>query len=156
MVMPSTSLGLILRALHFLSVESPPETSSSIPLEASLFYENQFIEFVTSMPENYNVYGLGERIHGLRLGNNLTATTYAADAGTPLDYNIYGTHPYVRHSKFHGAVLRVYLECILILVTLNSHRTAIGHCSQAMKLTLSRLTNPTPMQFTTEMLMDKR
>ena len=60
---------------------------------SKLVYENQFIEFVTSMPENYNVYGLGERIHGLRLGNNLTATTYAADAGTPLDYNIYGTHP---------------------------------------------------------------
>jgi alpha-glucosidase len=62
-------------------------------LGSKLVYENQFIEFVTSMPNNYNVYGLGERIHGLRLGNNFTATTYAADAGTPLDYNIYGTHP---------------------------------------------------------------
>ena len=62
---------------------------------SKLVYEDQFIEFVTSMPDNYNVYGLGERIHQLRLGNNLTATTYAADAGTPLDYNIYGTHPFV-------------------------------------------------------------
>lgn len=58
-----------------------------------LIYEDQFIEFVTSMPENYNVYGLGERIHGLRLGNNFTATIYAADAGDPIDYNIYGSHP---------------------------------------------------------------
>lgn len=58
-----------------------------------LVYEDQFIEFVTSMPENYNVYGLGERIHGLRLGNNFTATIYAADAGDPIDYNIYGSHP---------------------------------------------------------------
>jgi alpha-glucosidase len=58
-----------------------------------LVYENQFIEFVTSMHDSYNVYGLGERIHGLRLGNNFTATTYAADIATPLDYNIYGSHP---------------------------------------------------------------
>lgn len=58
-----------------------------------LVYEDQFIEFVTSMPENYNVYGLGERIHGLRLGNNFTATIYAADSGDPIDYNIYGSHP---------------------------------------------------------------
>lgn len=60
-----------------------------------LVYEDQFIEFVTQMPENYNTYGLGERIHGLRLGNNFTATIYAADAGDPIDYNIYGSHPYV-------------------------------------------------------------
>ena len=39
-----------------------------------LVFENQFIEFVTQMPENYNLYGLGEQIHGLRLGNNYTAT----------------------------------------------------------------------------------
>lgn len=50
-----------------------------------LVFENQFIEFVSSLPENYNLYGLGERIHGLRLGNNFTATTYAADVGDPID-----------------------------------------------------------------------
>ena len=37
-----------------------------------IVYENQFIEFVSPLPENYNLYGLGEVIHGLRLGNNLT------------------------------------------------------------------------------------
>ena len=37
-----------------------------------IVYENQFIEFVSTLPENYNLYGLGEVIHGLRLGNNLT------------------------------------------------------------------------------------
>lgn len=31
-----------------------------------LVYENQFIEFVTAESEDYNVYGLGETIHGLR------------------------------------------------------------------------------------------
>ena len=34
-----------------------------------LVFENQFIEFSSSLPENYNLYGLGESIHGLRLGN---------------------------------------------------------------------------------------
>lgn len=50
-----------------------------------LVFENQFIEFASSLPENYNLYGLGERIHGLRMGNNFTATTYAADAADPID-----------------------------------------------------------------------
>lgn len=46
-----------------------------------LVFENQFVEFVTSLPENYNLYGLGEAIHGFRLGNNFTRTFWAADAG---------------------------------------------------------------------------
>lgn len=37
-----------------------------------LVYEDQFIEFVSSLPENYHLYGLGETIHAFRLGNNLT------------------------------------------------------------------------------------
>ena len=50
-----------------------------------LVYEDQFIEFVSALPENYNLYGLGEVIHGLRLGNNLTRTLFAADIGDPID-----------------------------------------------------------------------
>ncbi|KAB8754778.1 hypothetical protein FH972_026566 [Carpinus fangiana] len=59
-----------------------------------LVFEDQFVSFVTEMPEAYNAYGLGEHIHALRLGNNFTATIYAADAGNPTDNNIYGTHPF--------------------------------------------------------------
>ena len=40
---------------------------------SKLVFENQFVELVSPLPENYNVYGLGERIHGFRLGNNFTA-----------------------------------------------------------------------------------
>jgi alpha-glucosidase len=65
-----------------------------------LVYEDQFIEFLTAMPEAYNVYGLGERIHGLRLGNNFTATIYAADTGDPIDYNIYGSHPFYLDTRY--------------------------------------------------------
>jgi alpha-glucosidase len=50
-----------------------------------LIYENQFIEFITALPEDYNLYGLGDRIQGFRLPNNATLTTYAADIGDPLD-----------------------------------------------------------------------
>ena len=50
-----------------------------------LVFENQFIEFASPLPENYNLYGLGEVIHGLRLGNNLTRTFWAADVGDPVD-----------------------------------------------------------------------
>lgn len=41
-----------------------------------LVYEDQFIEFGSPLPENYNIYGLGEVIHGFRLGNNLTSMRY--------------------------------------------------------------------------------
>lgn len=50
-----------------------------------LVYENQFIEFVTSLPEDYNLYGLGERMQNLRLLNDTTLTTYAADMADPID-----------------------------------------------------------------------
>ena len=50
-----------------------------------LVFEDQFIEFVSTLPENYNLYGLGESIHALRLGNNFTKTIYAADSGDTID-----------------------------------------------------------------------
>ena len=50
-----------------------------------LVFEDQFVEFASALPENYNLYGLGETIHGLRLGNNFTKTIYAADVGDPID-----------------------------------------------------------------------
>jgi alpha-glucosidase len=50
-----------------------------------LVFENQFLEFVTSVPENYNVYGLSEHMHGLRLGNNFTSTSWNVDIGDPID-----------------------------------------------------------------------
>jgi alpha-glucosidase len=65
-----------------------------------LVYENQFVEFVNALPEDYNLYGLGERIHGLRLNNNFTATIYAADVGDPIDRNIYGSHPFYLETRY--------------------------------------------------------
>ncbi len=65
-----------------------------------LVFEDQFIEFVSALPENYNLYGLGEVIHGFRLGNNLTRTMYAADIADPTDTNIYGTHPIYLDTRY--------------------------------------------------------
>lgn len=50
-----------------------------------LVYEDQFIEFVTALPEDYNLYGIGEHIQQLRLLKNLTLTLYASDVGDPID-----------------------------------------------------------------------
>jgi len=49
-----------------------------------LVYEDQFIEFVSQLPKDHNIFGLGEQIHNLRLGDNYNATIYAADAGDPI------------------------------------------------------------------------
>ena len=65
-----------------------------------LVFENQFIEFVTSESPGYNLYGLGEVIHGLRMGNNFTRTIYAADVGDPIDTNLYGSHPFALQTKY--------------------------------------------------------
>lgn len=50
-----------------------------------LVFEDQFIEFGSDLPEDYNLYGLGETIRGFRLGNNLTRTLYNADVGDLVD-----------------------------------------------------------------------
>ncbi|KAK3956020.1 glycosyl hydrolases family 31-domain-containing protein [Pseudoneurospora amorphoporcata] len=65
-----------------------------------LVYEDQFIEFGSSLPENYNLYGLGEVMHGFRLGNNLTRTLFASDVGDNLDANIYGNHPIYLDTRY--------------------------------------------------------
>ncbi|KAJ2982768.1 hypothetical protein NUW58_g6373 [Xylaria curta] len=65
-----------------------------------LIYEDQFIEFKSALPDNYNLYGLGETIHGLRLGNNLTRTLYNADVGDIIDANLYGFHPIYLDTRY--------------------------------------------------------
>lgn len=65
-----------------------------------LIFENQFVEFVTAMPEEYNLYGLGETIHALRLGNNFTKTMWNSDNGDTPDRNLYGTHPVYYDTRY--------------------------------------------------------
>ncbi|KAK5636861.1 hypothetical protein RRF57_012574 [Xylaria bambusicola] len=65
-----------------------------------LVYQDQFIEFSSALPENYNLYGLGETIHSFRLGNNLTRTLYNADVGDIIDANLYGFHPIYLDTRY--------------------------------------------------------
>jgi alpha-glucosidase len=50
-----------------------------------LVFESQFIEFVTRLPKDYNLYGLGEHIQQLRLLENKVLTIYASDSADPID-----------------------------------------------------------------------
>ncbi|RAH85643.1 extracellular alpha-glucosidase aglu [Aspergillus japonicus CBS 114.51] len=68
-----------------------------------LVYENQFIEFSTSLPEEYNLYGLGEHFNQLRLLKDANVTMYAADIGDPIDSNIYGQHPFYLDTRYFKA-----------------------------------------------------
>ncbi|KAJ5630886.1 uncharacterized protein N7484_010986 [Penicillium longicatenatum] len=71
-----------------------------------LVYEDQFLEVVTNMISNYNVYGLAENIHEFYLGHNYTQTFWNSDvgitSGNPLDGNIYGVHPFYQESRYHS------------------------------------------------------
>ncbi|OTB00685.1 glycoside hydrolase family 31 protein [Hypoxylon sp. CI-4A] len=71
-----------------------------------LVYEDQFLEVVTNMVDDYNVYGLAENIHDFLLGQNHTQTFWNSDAGitngNPLDGNVYGVHPFYQESRYHA------------------------------------------------------
>ena len=93
-----------------------------------LVFENQFIEFSSSLPENYNLYGLGEVIHGLRMGNNLTRTFWAADAGDPIDYNIYGDHSFYLDTRYYEVNTTTgNLTYVANVTDANAHYTSYSH-----------------------------
>lgn len=52
---------------------------------SKIIFEDQFVEISSPLPDNYNLYGLGESIHPWRLGNNFTKTMYNADVGDNID-----------------------------------------------------------------------
>lgn len=65
-----------------------------------IVFEDQFIELVTNMVDDYNVYGLAENIHNFRLGTNYTQTLFNVDAPNPIDENGYGTHPFYQETRY--------------------------------------------------------
>ncbi|KKA30187.1 hypothetical protein TD95_001176 [Thielaviopsis punctulata] len=68
---------------------------------SQLVFADQFFEFVTQMPADYNLYGLGETIRKFRLGNNLTRTLWAADVADQIDANLYGSHPIYLDTRYY-------------------------------------------------------
>ncbi|EIW73063.1 hypothetical protein TREMEDRAFT_24338, partial [Tremella mesenterica DSM 1558] len=78
----------------------------------SLIYEDQYLQMSTSLPTNANIYGLGEVVSssGFRRDPNGTiATMWNRDSGgTPIDENLYGSHPFyleVRPTGSHGVFM---------------------------------------------------
>ena len=74
---------------------------------ANLVFESQYLRLRTSLPEDPNLYGLGEHTDPFRLGTkNYSRTLWSQDAPeVPEGENLYGNHPvYVEHrlSGTHG------------------------------------------------------
>ncbi|KAG9092364.1 hypothetical protein FRC07_011682, partial [Ceratobasidium sp. 392] len=67
---------------------------------STLVFEEQYLRLKTSVPNNANIYGLGENTNSFRLDpSNTTRTIWNRDAfGVPPGTNLYGSHPvYFEH-----------------------------------------------------------
>ncbi|KAK3498987.1 glycosyl hydrolases family 31-domain-containing protein [Neurospora hispaniola] len=76
---------------------------------ASLVFESQYLRLRTKLPNNPNLYGLGEHSDSFRLNTtNYIRTFWSQDAySTPNGANLYGNHPvYYEHRKSgsHGVL----------------------------------------------------
>lgn len=72
---------------------------------ASLVFETQYLRLRTSLPDNPNLYGLGEHSDPFRLNTtDYIRTLWSQDAyGTPNGDNLYGNHPiYFDHRGSQG------------------------------------------------------
>jgi alpha-glucosidase len=72
---------------------------------SDLVFETQYWRLRTSLPNDPNLYGLGEHTDSLRLPtSNYVRTMWARDAGAvPERTNLYGTHPvYYEHRAASG------------------------------------------------------
>jgi alpha-glucosidase len=68
-----------------------------------IVFEDQFLELVTSMVPDYNVYGFAEAFHSFRLGNNYTQTfwnAYNLDNDQLPDVNGHSTHPVYLETRY--------------------------------------------------------
>lgn len=68
-----------------------------------IVFEDQFLELVTNMVPDYNIYGLAASIHGFRLGNNWTQTfwnAYNLENDQEIDVNGHDTHPVYVETRY--------------------------------------------------------
>lgn len=68
-----------------------------------LVFEDQFLELVTNMVPDYNIYGLAASIHGFRLGTNWTQTfwnAYNLANDQEIDVNGHDTHPVYVETRY--------------------------------------------------------
>jgi alpha-glucosidase (family GH31 glycosyl hydrolase) len=83
---------------------------SSVAGMDSLVYEDEYLEISSVLPDDANIYGLGEVVTAFRRDPRGTRQTmWARDAATPVDENLYGSHPFhleMRKGVAHGVFLR--------------------------------------------------
>ncbi|KAK3656414.1 hypothetical protein LTR56_003117 [Elasticomyces elasticus] len=68
-----------------------------------LVFEDQFLELVTDMVPDYNIYGLPENLRGFRIPNNFTQTfwnAYNLDNDQELDVNSHSVHPVYLETRY--------------------------------------------------------
>lgn len=111
---PRSSNGSTKAVLSFSYVESPfsfnvtrGDTGEVLfdTSAASLVFETQYLRLRTRLPENPNLYGLGEHSDPFRLNTtDYIRTLWSQDAyGTPNAANLYGNHPvYFEHRGSQG------------------------------------------------------
>ena len=92
---------------------------------SQIIFEDQFVEIKSPLPQDYNLYGLGESIHNFRLSTNFTKTMYAADVGDVIDANIYGTHPIYYDTRYYNAGSMTYVPWNQ--TTLDRRYTSLTH-----------------------------
>ncbi|EIW75810.1 glycoside hydrolase family 31 protein [Coniophora puteana RWD-64-598 SS2] len=87
-------------------------TDNSTALDSfELIFEDQYLQLASALPQNTNIYGLGEVVasSGFRrdVGGNggpgSIQTLWTRDSPTPEDQNIYGSHPIYMEHRSNGA-----------------------------------------------------
>ena len=72
-----------------------------------LIFSDQYLQLSTALPENANIYGLGEVIatSGLRRDPNGTIATFwnRDSGGSPVDATLYGSHPFYLETRWDAA-----------------------------------------------------
>ncbi|XP_065189495.1 uncharacterized protein LOC135820114 [Sycon ciliatum] len=70
---------------------------------------DQYLSIATRLPSSPNIYGLGERVHSLKLSPG-TYTMWNFDTPTPPNVNLYGSHPFYMDLRRSGAAHGVFLR----------------------------------------------
>ncbi|EJU04814.1 hypothetical protein DACRYDRAFT_20425 [Dacryopinax primogenitus] len=70
-----------------------------------LVFSNQYLQLSSALPQDANIYGLGEYISGnfRRDPNSTVQPFFTLDIGDPLDSNLYGYHPVYVETRFDSS-----------------------------------------------------
>ncbi|KAJ1026727.1 hypothetical protein NDA16_002325 [Ustilago loliicola] len=98
------------------NVSSDTKRNSTAMPKHEIVFENQYLQLSSALPEDANIYGLGEYVTGSfrRNPDETLQPFFTLDAGTPVDSNQYGYHPvYTEARRGSDGKLRthtVYLQ----------------------------------------------